>query len=183
MQVRVVQQVLAPGVKDGNEADLGAQVPGVRGDGAQGLGRGAEQHVVDHGLVLVGDGRDLLRHGEDNVEVFDRQQFGLAIFEPFGARQRLALRAVPVPAAIEGHALITAGVALLDVATQRSRAAALDGAHDAALHAAQVLRVLTTIGRADLAEDVRHFEPEGAQRAPSEMDRRTRAGWWLDLGQ
>ena len=34
VQMRVMQQVLAPGVQDRDEADLGAQVPGVRSDRA-----------------------------------------------------------------------------------------------------------------------------------------------------
>ena len=56
-----------------------------------------------------------------------------AVLEPLRARQRLALRAVPIAAAVEGDALVAAGVALLDMAAERRRAAALDGAHDAAL--------------------------------------------------
>ena len=40
----------------------------------------------------------------------------------------------------------------------------LDGAHHAALPTAQVLSVVAAIGRADLAEDVRHLEPGRAQR-------------------
>ena len=52
----MVQQVLAPGVEHGEEADLGAQVPGIGRDRAQGLGRRAEQDAVDDLLVLVGDG-------------------------------------------------------------------------------------------------------------------------------
>ena len=55
VHVRMMQQVLAPGVQHREEADLGAQVLGVGGDRAQRLGGGAEQHVVDDGLVLVGD--------------------------------------------------------------------------------------------------------------------------------
>jgi hypothetical protein len=46
--MRVMQQVLAPGVQDGDETDLGTQVLRVGGDGAQGLGGGMEQDVVDH---------------------------------------------------------------------------------------------------------------------------------------
>ena len=79
VQVRVMHQSLAPGVQHGDEADLGAQVLGIGGDRAQGLGGGAEQDVVDDGLVLVGDRRDLLRHGEDDVEVLDRQELGLPL--------------------------------------------------------------------------------------------------------
>ena len=45
----------APGVEHGGDADAGAEVLGVGGDGDQRLGRGLEQQVVDDGLVLVGD--------------------------------------------------------------------------------------------------------------------------------
>ena len=73
MQVRVMEQVLAPGVQHAEEADLRAQMGRVGGDPAQRLGRGMEQDVVDCRLVLEGDDRDLVRHGEDDVEVGDRR--------------------------------------------------------------------------------------------------------------
>ena len=47
MDVGVVLQVLAPGVEDGQEADLGPEVLGVGGDLPQGLGGGPEQEAVD----------------------------------------------------------------------------------------------------------------------------------------
>jgi len=64
---------------------------------------------------------------------------------------------------------MAAGVALLEVATERRRAAALDVGHDTTLPAAERVSVLLTIGRADLAEDVCHLEPRGARHAPSEV--------------
>jgi len=166
VQVRVMHQALAPGMQHGDEADVGAQVLGIGSDRAQGIGAGAEQDVVDDSLVLVGDRRNLLGHGEDDVEVFDRQELGLPVLQPLGPRQRLALRAVPVPAAVERDALMAAGVALLDVTTQRCRATVLDVGHDTALSAAERVSVILTIGRPDLAEDVRHLEPRGAHRDP-----------------
>ena len=51
VQMRVMQQVLPPGVQDGDAADLGAQMFGVSGNGVQRLGRGVKQNVVHHGLV------------------------------------------------------------------------------------------------------------------------------------
>ena len=48
----------APGVEHGGEADAGAEMLGVGGDGDQRLGRGLEQEAVDDGLVLVGDVAD-----------------------------------------------------------------------------------------------------------------------------
>jgi len=71
--VRVLGERRAPGVEDGKDTDAGAKVLGIGRDGDHGLGRGLEQDVVDHGLVLVGDVSDLRRQREYDVEVRDRQ--------------------------------------------------------------------------------------------------------------
>ena len=68
----------APGVEHGGGANASTEVLGVRCNRQQRLGRGAKQQVVDHCLVVVGDWGDLGRQREDQVEVADRQQIGLA---------------------------------------------------------------------------------------------------------
>ncbi len=156
VHVGVMQQVLPPSVQDGEEADLGAQVLGIGGDGAQRLGTGVEQDVVEHLLVLVGERCDRLGHGEDDVEIFDLEQLRLPVLQPLGARERLALRAMPISATVESDALMAAGIAAFDMATERCGAAALDGAHDAALPTAE--RVGLPVRRSMLAEDLRHFQ-------------------------
>ena len=85
VQMRMMDERLAPGVEDGEEADLGAEVAGVGGDGAQRLGDGSEEQSVDDGLVLGGDLGDRRRHGEDDMEVLGGQQVRPAPFEPSGA--------------------------------------------------------------------------------------------------
>ena len=52
VDVRMVQQVLAPGVQDREEADLGPQVFGVCGDGEECLRAGSEEDAVEDFLVL-----------------------------------------------------------------------------------------------------------------------------------
>ena len=47
MDMRMMVQVLAPGVEHGDEADLGAEMLRIGGDGAQRLGRRPEQDGVD----------------------------------------------------------------------------------------------------------------------------------------
>jgi hypothetical protein len=84
MQVRMVEQVLAPGVQDREKADLSAQVLGIGGDGVQRLAGDAKQQVVDQPLVLVGDGGDGFGQGEHDVEILTVEQIGLALFEPLG---------------------------------------------------------------------------------------------------
>ena len=98
VDMRMMGQRRAPGVQHGGEADARAQMLRVGGDGGQRLGGGPEQEVVDGGLVLERDGADRSRQGEDDVIVGNRQELGLAVFEPLPRRGSLALRAVAVAA-------------------------------------------------------------------------------------
>jgi len=76
VHVWMVGERRAPSVEHGGDADAGAQVLGVGGDGEGGLGRRLEQEIVDHGLVVVGDIGDRTRQGKHHVEVGHGQQFG-----------------------------------------------------------------------------------------------------------
>jgi hypothetical protein len=85
----------------------------------------------------------------------------VAIFQPLRAHQGLTLRAVPISAAVEGNALATAAVTLLDMSAERGGATTLDRTHDAALPATERVSVVLAIAGPGLAEDVRHLEPDG----------------------
>ncbi len=50
VEMRMVRHRRAPGVEHGGDADPGAEMLGIGGDGEQRLGRRAEQQVVDHRL-------------------------------------------------------------------------------------------------------------------------------------
>ena len=103
----------------------------------------------------LGDGRG---QGEHDVEVGHRQQLGLARLEPFGARQALALRAVPIAAGVVGATNQSAIGTVLDMPAQRRRPARLDRRHDAALGAAEMVGVGLPICRAVAAENIRHLQ-------------------------
>ena len=55
VHMRVVGERGAPRVQHRHEADASAEMPGRGRDLECGLGRGFEQQVVDHRLVLIGD--------------------------------------------------------------------------------------------------------------------------------
>ena len=93
-----MHQIGAPGVQDGEEADLRAQVFRIVGYGAQGFGRGLKENVVNHLLVLVSDHGDLVRQGEDDVVVLAVEKFGVAMFDPLCAGQRLTLGTMAIAA-------------------------------------------------------------------------------------
>ena len=130
MEVRVVGHCRAPAVKHGSGADARAEVPEVSGDGEQCLGRRAEQQVVDDRLVLVGDRGDLSGQGEDDVEIADRQQIGLAGGEPIRRRRALTLWAMAIAARVVSDAAVATILAALDVPAERGRASLLDRRHD-----------------------------------------------------
>src|ERR1035441_4936362 len=52
VQVGMMEQVLSPGMEDGEEPDAGSQVFGVRRNGVECPGAGIEQDFVNHRLVL-----------------------------------------------------------------------------------------------------------------------------------
>ena len=52
MQMRMVQQILPPGVENGEEADFGAQMFGVAREGEQGFRSSAKENIVNRLLVL-----------------------------------------------------------------------------------------------------------------------------------
>ncbi len=135
----------------------------VGGNGHHRLRRRLEEQVVDHRLVVEGDGGDGGRQREDHVEKPYWQQVGLALGEPGSRRRALAFGAVPVAAAVVGDAGVAAVPAALDVAAARRCAAGLDGRHDLKLVQAQVTGVRRPPGRSVTAEDVGDLDP-GAHR-------------------
>jgi hypothetical protein len=144
----------------------GAEMPRIGGNPQHGLGRRLEQQIVNGGLVLERDVGDLRRQREDDVEVSDRQQVGLALGEPGARGGPLALGAVPVAAAVVGDALVAAVRAGLDMTAQGCGAASRDRRHDLELLQAQVPGLSSPVGGAGGPEDVGDLE-RGAHRQPA----------------
>jgi hypothetical protein len=131
---------------------------GISRDGLQGVGGGLKENAVNCLLVLIGDGGDLFRDCEHHMKVRALEEFGLSVLDPLCPGQTLALRAVAIPATVEGVAFITALIASLEVAAQRRGAAHLDCAHDAPLCRGHRRAMLLTISCAVAAEYIRDFQ-------------------------
>ena len=140
------------------ETDLGAQVPGIPGNGTQGLRTAVEEDVIDCFLVLQSDGGDLLRNGEHHVEIVGIKKIGLPIVEPRCPGKRLAFRTMPVSAAVVSEALMAARVALLEMATENGGATQFDGAHGTSLPTAKRIGMRLPVGGPKVTEDICHFE-------------------------
>ena len=73
VDMRMMLQVLSPGVEHAQEANLSAEVMGIGGDFQQRRGAGAEQQAIEDALVLLGERRQLVRQREDHVTVTNGQ--------------------------------------------------------------------------------------------------------------
>src|SRR5262249_49154384 len=164
MQMRMATESLAPGMEHGEESDLGAQVLGVSCNGAQRLGGGSEQNVVDDLLVLQGNGGNRLRKSEDHMKILGVEKLRSPVFQPLGASQRLAFWAVAISTAVVTDALVVTAIAALDMATKCRRSAQFDRTHDAPLCSAGRGPMDPTIGRAVAAKYIRHFRPRAGHR-------------------
>ena len=151
-------QGLTPGVEDHGHAELGAEMPGIGRDGGEGLGGRAEQHRIDHGLVLEGDLANRRRQCEDDMEVWHRQQLGLPLREPLGPCQPLAFGTVTIAAGVVSDARCATIIALLDMASEHRCSARRDGAHDASLDAPEMTGMRLSKRFAMAAEDIRHLQ-------------------------
>ena len=93
-----------------------------------------------------------MRQSKDVVEVADRQQLGLTVGQPLGPGQGLAFGAMTVAAGVVDRPLVSALIALFQVAAQGGGATAFDGSHDPLVFPRQ--GVLLPVGGAVLADDV-----------------------------
>lgn len=159
MNMRVVLEILPPGVQNAEETNLGTEVLWVGGDLPQRLRGRLEQDVVDHGLVLEGDDLDLRRHGEHHVEVGHVEQFRPTVLEPFSSCETLTLRATAITARVERDPLMAAIAAPLDVTAESGGTATPNRDHGAPPGGGQRGAMLITERRAEVAEHIRHFQP------------------------
>lgn len=82
MDVGVMKHRLRPRVEDGEKADVGAEVLGFGCHLEERLRGGAEEDRIDDLLVPQGEGGDLGRHREDDMEVGNREELGGPLQRP-----------------------------------------------------------------------------------------------------
>jgi hypothetical protein len=98
MEVGMVHEVLAPGVEDGGEAQLGleALLAELEERGAGAL----KEQAIERGLVLEEERAQGGGEGEDPMEIADGQQSAPLLLEPLAAALVLAGGAMAVAAAV-----------------------------------------------------------------------------------
>src|SRR5262249_39323553 len=150
------QEVLAPGMQDGGDADLCAEMFRIGRQGQQGLCRCLKQQIVQPPLVVADQWVETVWEGEDQKEGLDRGQTFPGKFGPLGPLGCLALGAVPIAAGVVGNAGIATTLASFHMATQGSGTTGSQAAHDGRLLGGQ--RMALAVVSPMSAKDVRHLE-------------------------
>jgi len=164
VHVRMMQQVLAPGVQHREDPDLCAETAGIGGNFLQRLGYGAEQQAVANPLVLQGQRRKRLRDRKDNVAVTNGKQFLGSFGEPLIPGDGLTLRTMPIPAGVICDDTTGAVIALLDVAAQGASTAGADVPQRFSLLRRERMSPLLQELLSVLAEDIGYLEPMFSHR-------------------
>jgi hypothetical protein len=107
---------------------------------------------------LVSDGGNLFRQSKDDMEVLGVEEFRLTILDPLGARQALALWAMPVSARVVTNAFVGALIAVFPVTAEGGCPAQFDGTHDPALPGGQGGSMLFPIGFTVATQHVGDFQ-------------------------
>jgi len=82
VQVRMMPQVLRPGVQHSKHANACAEMAWIGRDLEQGLRGCPKQQAIEHALVPECEWRQLLRYGEDHMSIGHRQQACGLLEEP-----------------------------------------------------------------------------------------------------
>jgi hypothetical protein len=106
--VRVQSEGLSPGVQNGKESQLGAEMLRIGGNLKHGLSASAEEQIVEQPWMALTERVQLVGQGKDDVEVGYAEQILFAPYEPALPRLCLALGTVPVATGVIGDGLVVA---------------------------------------------------------------------------
>lgn len=152
----VVLQCSGPGVENGEDAELAADISGVEADGGEAYHSRLDQDVVEDLLVAADDVSQFRREGEDEMKVAGGEQFRFPRLQPALCIAAVAFGAASVFAGVVGVLLMTALFTLANMASHAFRAAVADseerllmaGEHPVAV----AVEVRFPVGRDDMGQ-------------------------------
>jgi hypothetical protein len=127
VNMRMMEQVLSPGMKDAEKANLSSQVFRIGGNLQESCGAGSEQERVNQLLVMKRQRSNCVGNRKNQMHVGNGEEFPLAGRQPLLPGMVQTLRTMPVPAAVvrDGRDL-TASSTTVPVPSKRCRPATLD---------------------------------------------------------
>src|ERR1700722_17958843 len=96
MDVRMVQNVLSPGVQNAHETNVSTQMLRIGRDLQQRFRAGAKQKIIQNPFVGQRQSGELMRQCEDNMNVRNSEQLFLTSRQPFIPSVGLTLAAMAI---------------------------------------------------------------------------------------
>src|SRR5690242_2796873 len=124
--MRVVFDSLGPGVQNGQESNPSSQSFRIGGHFGKGFGDCAKQNSINHTRVLKRQRGQFVGQREDHVTIWNREDLGGPITQPFIPCPAVALGAMAISARSVCNLLMAAKIALLDLGTERGGTACAD---------------------------------------------------------
>ena len=135
MEMRVMVQLLAPGVEHGEAAELGPEMFGGLSNVLECLGDGAKEQAIEWARVLEHQRPQIVWQGKDDMGVGRLEHLAFPGREPRRLHRAMTFGAATVAAGVVGLDLVATLVALCDVSPKRRSPAHGDGAQRPVLHA------------------------------------------------
>jgi hypothetical protein len=154
--MEMLRKILTPGVQDRGDPDRATEVSRVSTEREQGVGGGAEEQRVNDARIALCERVQIVRQGEDDVEVRNGQQVGAPRREPSRGGKHLTLRTMPIATGVVGDPHGAAVITRLLMAAEGGRAAGLDRVERPVLDGGEAMR--TAIRVAVGAHDVRELQ-------------------------
>ena len=158
MQMRMMVQLLAPGVEDGEATDLGHEMLGVPGDVLEALRNGAKEQTIEQARVLERQGCEVMWEGKDNMHVGGLEHLMFTGGEPRGLGGAMAFGTATVAARVVGLLFVPTVVALGDVPPEGGGPAQGEGPEGPVLCAREGGPIACQKGVTMLAHHIGHFE-------------------------
>ena len=158
MEMRVMVQLLAPGVEHGEAAELGPEMFGVLSNVLECLGDGAKEQAIEWARVLEHQRPQIVWQGKDDMDVRRVEHLALPGREPGGLGGAMAFGAAAVPARVIRLDLVPTVVALGDVPPEGGGPAQGEGPEGPVLCAREGGPIACQKGVTMLAHHIGHFE-------------------------
>jgi len=116
MKVKVKLKRLAPGMKHGCHSDLTTEMAMAKLN--ESFRCGFEKQIVDERRIEASEGVYLIGQSENDVEVFNGEQIGLASLDPAKRRGELAFGAMAIAARVIRDGQRAAVITLIDMTAE-----------------------------------------------------------------
>jgi len=167
MEMRMMVELLAPGMEPGEAADVRPKMLRVSGDVLERLCHGPKEHAVEDAGILEAQGTEGVWQREHHMDIGDIEHFAFPRGEPGHLSGSVTLGAVAVATGIITDLLVATVVTLGFVAPQGGGTADGDGAQGPTLICREGSARACQEEVAILLDHIRHFEAWGGHTSVS----------------